>query len=69
MNARLITGLGLALALGACASAPQPNAALETASAQVAAAEADPNVAKYDPVDAIAFRRRIAGRLLDAGRY
>jgi outer membrane protein OmpA-like peptidoglycan-associated protein len=51
MNARLITGLGLALALGACASAPQPNAALETASAQVAAAEADPNVAKYDPVD------------------
>jgi alkylation response protein AidB-like acyl-CoA dehydrogenase len=25
--------------------------------------------AKYDPLDAIAFRRRIAGRLLDAGRY
>ncbi|HWQ54403.1 MAG TPA: acyl-CoA dehydrogenase family protein [Bryobacteraceae bacterium] len=24
---------------------------------------------KYDPVDAIALRRRIAGRLLDAGRY
>jgi outer membrane protein OmpA-like peptidoglycan-associated protein len=51
MNRKLITGLGLALLLTACASAPQPNAALETASAQVAAAEADPNVAKYDPVD------------------
>jgi alkylation response protein AidB-like acyl-CoA dehydrogenase len=25
--------------------------------------------AKYDPVDAIALRRRIAGRLLDVGRY
>jgi outer membrane protein OmpA-like peptidoglycan-associated protein len=51
MNVKLITGLGLALVLGACASAPQPNAALETASAQVAAAQADPNVVKYDPLD------------------
>jgi hypothetical protein len=25
--------------------------------------------AKFDPVDAIALRRRIAGRLLDAERY
>jgi outer membrane protein OmpA-like peptidoglycan-associated protein len=51
MNAKLIISLGVALILGACASAPQPNAALEAASAQVASAQADPNVAKYDPLD------------------
>jgi outer membrane protein OmpA-like peptidoglycan-associated protein len=51
MNTKLITGIGLALALGACASMPQPNAALEDARAAVQTAEADPNVAKYAPLD------------------
>ena len=51
MNARILTGMGLALALGACATIPQPNAALETARAAVHAAEADPNVNKYAPLD------------------
>jgi len=51
MNAKLLTGIGLALALGACASMPQPNAALETARAAVQTAEADPNVNKYAPLD------------------
>ena len=51
MNAKLITGMGLAIALSACASMPQPNAALEDARAAVQAAEADPNVAKYAPLD------------------
>jgi outer membrane protein OmpA-like peptidoglycan-associated protein len=51
MNAKIFTGLGLALALGACASMPQPNAALETARAAVQTAEADPNVNKYAPLD------------------
>jgi outer membrane protein OmpA-like peptidoglycan-associated protein len=51
MNAKLMTGIGFALALGACASAPQPNAALETARTQVAAAQADPNVSRYAPLD------------------
>jgi outer membrane protein OmpA-like peptidoglycan-associated protein len=51
MNARLITGVGLALALGACASIPQPNAALENARAAVQTAEADPNVIRYAPLD------------------
>jgi outer membrane protein OmpA-like peptidoglycan-associated protein len=51
MNAKLMTGMGLALALGACASMPQPNAALETARAAVQTAEADPNVNKYAPLD------------------
>ena len=31
MNTKLLIGVGLALALGACVSSPQPNAALETA--------------------------------------
>ena len=57
MNAKAIIGLGLALALGACASAPQPNAALESARAAVQAAEADPNVAKYSALDLEAARK------------
>lgn len=51
MNAKLFTGMGLALALGACVSMPQPNAALETARVAVQTAEADPNVNKFAPLD------------------
>jgi outer membrane protein OmpA-like peptidoglycan-associated protein len=51
MNARIFTGMGLALALGACATMPQPNAALETARAAVQTAEGDANVNKYAPLD------------------
>jgi len=51
MNAKLITGMGLAFALSACATIPQPNAALENARAAVQTAEADPNVNKYAPLD------------------
>jgi outer membrane protein OmpA-like peptidoglycan-associated protein len=51
MNGKILTGLSLALALGACASVPQPNAALETARAAVQSAESDPNVNKYAPLD------------------
>jgi outer membrane protein OmpA-like peptidoglycan-associated protein len=51
MNAKLMTGMGLALALGACASMPRPNADLENARAAVQTAEADPNVNKYAPLD------------------
>jgi outer membrane protein OmpA-like peptidoglycan-associated protein len=51
MNAKLISGMGLALALSACATMPQPNAALEDARAAVQTAEADPNVIKYAPLD------------------
>jgi outer membrane protein OmpA-like peptidoglycan-associated protein len=60
MNTKLFTGIGLALVLGACASSPQPNAALESARAQVATAEADPNVAKYAPLDLQAARNDLA---------
>ena len=51
MNAKLIAGIAVALALSACASMPQPNAALENARAAVQTAEADPNVIKYAPLD------------------
>lgn len=51
MNVKLLTGMGLALVLGACVSMPQPNAALETARVAVQTAEADPNVNKFAPLD------------------
>jgi len=60
MNAKILTGISLALALGACASAPQPNAALQSAHDAVASAEADPNVAKYAALDLEAAKRDLA---------
>src|SRR3984885_7058581 len=60
MNAKLLTGMGLALALCACASTPQPNAALESAHAAVQAAESDPNVSKYAALDLEAAKRDLA---------
>jgi outer membrane protein OmpA-like peptidoglycan-associated protein len=51
MNAKLFTGMGLALALAACVSMPRPNAALETARLAVQTAEADSNVNKFAPLD------------------
>ncbi len=60
MSQKYLMVAALALALGACASAPPPNAALETARAQVAAAEADPNVAQYDALDLQAARQDLA---------
>jgi outer membrane protein OmpA-like peptidoglycan-associated protein len=60
MSQKYLLAAAVALALGACASAPQPNAALETARAQVAAAEADPNVAQYDALDLQSARQDLA---------
>jgi outer membrane protein OmpA-like peptidoglycan-associated protein len=60
MNAKLLTGLSLALALGACASMPQPNAALENARAAVQTAEADPNVQRYSALDLEAAKKDLA---------
>ena len=51
MKAKFYTGMGLALALGACVSMPKPNAALETARLAVQTAEADSNVNKFAPLD------------------
>jgi outer membrane protein OmpA-like peptidoglycan-associated protein len=60
MNAKLLTGMGLTLVLCACASTPQPNAALESAHAAVQAAESDPNVSKYAALDLEAAKRDLA---------
>jgi outer membrane protein OmpA-like peptidoglycan-associated protein len=51
MNMKLMSAMSLALALGACATTPKPNAALEDARAAVQTAQADPNVGKYAPLD------------------
>ncbi|HTV96854.1 MAG TPA: OmpA family protein [Steroidobacteraceae bacterium] len=68
MNIKLLTVPGLALVLGACVSAPRPNAALAAASAQVSAAEADPDVAKYDPLDLQAAQQDLQAAQTAANR-
>jgi outer membrane protein OmpA-like peptidoglycan-associated protein len=51
----------LTLTLGACVTtAPPPNAAVESARAAVQAAESDPNVPKYDPLDLQTARNDLA---------
>jgi outer membrane protein OmpA-like peptidoglycan-associated protein len=59
MNAKLLTGMGLAIVLGACAGMPQPNPALETARTAVQSAEADPNVNRYAPLDLEAAKKQL----------
>jgi len=51
MNTKLLTGVGIALAMAGCASTPKSNDTLETARSIVQAAEADPNATKYAAVD------------------
>jgi outer membrane protein OmpA-like peptidoglycan-associated protein len=51
MNTKFLTAVGIALAMAGCASTPKTNEALESARNIVQAAEADPNAAKYAPVD------------------
>ncbi len=51
MNAKLISGIALALGMAACATAPITNAALENARSAVRSAESDPNVNKYAALD------------------
>src|SRR5580704_19194049 len=60
MKTKLLTGMGLALTLAACASMPQPNAALESARAAVQTAEADPNVNKYAALDLDVARKDLS---------
>lgn len=59
MKRPLIVSLSMALGLAACASAPQPNAALETAKAAIQAAETDPNVPKYAALDLEAAQKAL----------
>src|ERR1700692_3077344 len=57
MNAKLLIGVSLALALGACVSTPHPTASLLTARSAVQSAEADPNVSKYAALDLDAAKK------------
>ncbi|MGC1388794.1 MAG: OmpA family protein [Steroidobacteraceae bacterium] len=59
MNAKIVMGMAWALVLSACASTPQPNAALESARIAVQAAEADPNVNKYAALDMEAAKKQL----------
>jgi outer membrane protein OmpA-like peptidoglycan-associated protein len=59
MNTKLLTGTALALVMAACASTPQPNAALESARSAVQSAEADPNVTKYAALDLESARKEL----------
>jgi outer membrane protein OmpA-like peptidoglycan-associated protein len=60
MNTKLTLGMAMAAVLAACASAPKPNAALENAHAAVQAAESDPNVLKYAPLDLDSAKKDLA---------
>ncbi|HWW28854.1 MAG TPA: OmpA family protein [Steroidobacteraceae bacterium] len=60
MNAKFLTGVSLALVLGACVSMPRPNAALESARMAVHTAEADPNVNKYAALDLDVARKDLS---------
>ena len=60
MNAKLISAITVALALGACAGGPRPNPALESAHDAVRAAESDPNISKYAALDLEAARKNLA---------
>lgn len=59
MNIKLIAAIGAALALGACASEPRSNAALDSARLAVGTAEADPNVATYAPLELSNARKQL----------
>jgi outer membrane protein OmpA-like peptidoglycan-associated protein len=61
MNPRLlIIAVSVALALGACATAPPQNAELDRARSTVGAAEANPNVTQYAALDLQTARNDLA---------
>jgi outer membrane protein OmpA-like peptidoglycan-associated protein len=60
MNTKLVTGIALALTMGACASVPKTNIALENARTAVRSAESDPNVNKYAALDLHSARDELA---------
>lgn len=51
MNTKILTGIGIALAMAGCATTPQPNPVLENARMAVTAAVSDPNAMKYAALD------------------
>jgi outer membrane protein OmpA-like peptidoglycan-associated protein len=59
MNARIVIGMALALGLAACASTPEPNAALVSARSAVQTAQADPAVNKYAALDLESAKKQL----------
>ena len=59
MNARIVIGMALALAIAGCASTPEPNAALVHARAVVEGAQADPNANRYAALDVEAAKKQL----------
>jgi outer membrane protein OmpA-like peptidoglycan-associated protein len=59
MNAKVVMGIGIALAMAGCASTPEPNAALENARTLVQAAQADSSVNKYAALDLDAAKKQL----------
>jgi len=60
MNIKLMTGIALALSMGACATVPLTDPALENARSAVRGAESDPNVEKYAALDLHLARDELA---------
>jgi outer membrane protein OmpA-like peptidoglycan-associated protein len=59
MNARIMVGMALALAIVGCASTPEPNPALVHARTAVGTAQADPNAQKYAALDLEAAKKQL----------
>jgi Domain of unknown function (DUF4398) len=60
MNIKLLAGMTVAVVMAGCATAPMPNAALETAHNAVQSTEADPNVARYAALDLDSAKKELA---------
>ena len=59
MNTKLLAAMAIAMAFAGCAGTPTTNPALENARAAVRAAEADPNVGKYEALDLQAAKNEL----------
>jgi outer membrane protein OmpA-like peptidoglycan-associated protein len=59
MNAKIVIGTVLALGLAACATTPEPNAALVNARTVVQKAQADPDANKYAALDLDSAKKQL----------
>jgi outer membrane protein OmpA-like peptidoglycan-associated protein len=59
MNTKLLAAMATAMTFAGCAGTPTMNPALENARAAVRAAEADPNVGKYEALDLQAAKNEL----------
>ena len=69
MNAKIVIGTALLLGLAACASTPEPNAALVNARTVVQKAQADPDVNKYAALDLDSAKKQLDAAEAAATRH